>query len=233
MRWRYWSLLVSLSALLHMALFWPSPESDVRRSAAPALSVRLPPLQVPADTHRIVADATDRQIEMTSVEAEGPKQAVVDQPPPSSTSESVLEARRRFSSSEGAVQAPQALPPVMRQPGAVPHMPEQAPSSASIESEGARAQSLSRYRIALAVAAVRLQALEGEVAGVTGTAVVDVRLGGGGPQVRLATSSGVERLDRQALALLGRAVRLVPAPTGDALSDATVRLPVVFSTDDS
>ena len=107
------------------------------------------------------------------------------------------------------------------------------PGSVRREPEDAKGVSLSRYRIALAAAAVRMQSLEAEVLGVAGTAVVDVRLAGGGPQVHLVTSSGVEKLDRRALVLLGRAIREVPAPVGDGVSDAFVRLPVVFSKDES
>jgi len=118
-------------------------------------------------------------------------------------------------------------------PSTAPESPELVVSAVRREPEEAKGGSLSRYRIALAAAAVRMQSLEAEVLGVAGTAVVDVRLAGGGPQVHLVTSSGVETLDRRALVLLGRAIREVPAPVGDGVSDAFVRLPVVFSKDES
>lgn len=232
MRWRYWSLLVSLSVLLHMALFWPAPD-DVSRSVSQALLVRLPPSQVLAEPRQLLRGARDAQENAVPVEADVPKPAIVDQPPRQSVSGKSLERRGRSLSSDIAVQADQEAPPDMLKSGGRPDSPERTGSSVLLENEGAKAHSLSRYRIALAVAAVRMQALEAETAGMTGTAVVDVRLGGGGPKVHLATSSGVETLDRKALALLGRAVRVVPAPVGDTLSEASIRLPVVFSTDDS
>ena len=89
----------------------------------------------------------------------------------------------------------------------------------------------SRYRIALAAAAIRLSAGGASAGdGLTGTAVVDVRFSGptGVPQVTLSRSSGFEPLDNEAVALLARAVHIVPVSEAGPVGDGSLQLPVVF-----
>lgn len=234
MRWRYWSVLVSLSVLLHMALFWPSRNRDVRAPLSPVFSVRIAQLQPSSESPQRLPDVPGAGVETTLVETTtAPQRPTPDNPPRSSVvGKAVKERAGTLSRESDPQEAPQVLPHRLK-PSTPPESPELVVSAVRREPEDAKGVSLSRYRIALAAAAVRMQSLEAEVLGVAGTAVVDVRLAGGGPQVHLVTSSGVETLDRRALVLLGRAIREVPAPVGDGVSDAFVRLPVVFSKDES
>lgn len=234
MRWRYWSVVVSLSVLLHLALFWPSPNRDVRAPLSQVLSVRIAQLQPLSEPLPRLPDVPaaggDATLDETATAQQRP---ISDNPPPSSVVGKAVRERTGAPSREiDPPVAPQVLPHRLN-PGMQSASPELVVSAVRREPEDVKGVSLSRYRIALAAAAVRMQSLEAEVPGVAGTAVVDVRLAGAGPQVYLVTSSGVEKLDRRALALLGRAIREVPAPVGDGVSDAFVRLPVVFSVDDS
>lgn len=90
--------------------------------------------------------------------------------------------------------------------------------------------SLVRYRLAVAAAAVRLQQDEMAGQGLNGTTIVEIRRSAGmaAPQVRIAQSSGVDEVDRIALALLTRAARVVSAAIAGPSPEGPVRFPVVF-----
>ena len=43
MRWRQWILILGVSFLLHLAVFWPSPEFKLQSDGLSAFSVRIVP----------------------------------------------------------------------------------------------------------------------------------------------------------------------------------------------
>jgi len=69
-----------------------------------------------------------------------------------------------------------------------------------------------------------------DMGGRGGTVVLEVSRFGENtrPRVTLSQSSGVELLDAEAVALLSRAVELVPLSVLGPVSNVSLRLPVVF-----
>jgi len=98
------------------------------------------------------------------------------------------------------------------------------------------AESLTRYRLELALAARRLReypeaARRLGLAGVAEVAVIAVpgeRL----PRVELARGSGFEPLDRAALEMIGRAARTTPLPAQSGERPVRVHVPVHFNPPD-
>lgn len=93
--------------------------------------------------------------------------------------------------------------------------------------------SIAGYRLAIAAAAVRIYQAGKASERYSGVAVVEVRLGGAikGAQVALSRSSGQHEVDGHALALVRKALALVPLP--DSLPDTTIELPVEFGADEA
>ncbi len=224
MRWRHWILILGVSFLLHLAVFWPSPQSRLQGAGLAVFSVRL----VPAVSDPGVSDLGEK-----------------DATQPASTPEpSYMSTRIEVKS--GALRnvgAGKGLPELGRGgvPEAAPIAGESGANSTGKGDAPSRGQtggspisetgSLARYRIALAAAAIRLRAdAISADDGLIGTAVVDVRFSGSTsvPQVTLSRSSGFEQLDNEAVALLARAVHVVPVSDAGPVGDVSLRLPVVF-----
>lgn len=227
MRWRYWLSLVTVSVLLHLALFWPTPDFRPQAPGGGVLAARLSP----QPRQEVLPAASGSGKSFDGARSDTP---VPVRPRP--------EAAAGRSGAPAAMRNPPAADPTPVAADGAPALPEASRKSFNgsdafderphaAGSDAGAVSSMSRYRFALAAAAVRLQSLEGDTGAVAGTVVVEVYLSGGAAKVQLAESSGVDALDKKALALFARAVRVVPAP--GVASDSPVRLPVVFSPADS
>lgn len=224
MEWRHWILILGVSSLLHLAVFWPSPESKLQGEGLSAFSVRI----VPAASDPGVSDLGQKE---AALSASTPESSYVSRP-----SEVKSEAQRNVGANKGLPElrrggmseaAPIASRPEANSTGKGDAPSQGRPDGPAISETG----SLARYRIALAAAAIRLRAgATSPDDGLIGTAVVDVRFSGSTsvPQVVLFRSSGFEQLDNEAVTLLARAVHVVPVSDAGPIGDVSLRLPVVF-----
>lgn len=236
MRWRYWLGLLALSVLLHMTVFWPLPTAEVRAPSPQMLSVRILPLQPsikPQNIEQAMPAAGITNLERGAADAIQRTPSASDGPPFPSVSGRRGEGLARSSSSGIHKQLDEGQASGYRfVPDAKPAASEPSAATGTSDGEAEQGLSLARYRMALAAAAVRMHLPDDETAGMMGTTVVDVRLDNGGPRAHLVASSGVETLDRKALAVISRAIQAVPTPLVGGGSDAFVRLPIVFSSED-
>ena len=221
---RLWILILGVSFMLHLVVFWPSPAPKLQRSDLSTFSVRILPVVSDPDISNL-----GKQEAKLPVFTPGPSSKSIP-------SEGKNGSPRNAEADKGLPElgrsgVPKAAPTASRsdansiENGAVPS-PGRADSPAISETG-----SLARYRIALAAAAIRLSAGGASAGdGLTGTAVVDVRFSGptGVPQVTLSRSSGFEPLDNEAVTLLTRAVHMVPVSDAGPIGNVSLQLPVVF-----
>ena len=224
MRWRQWILILGVSFLLHLAVFWPSPEFKLQSDGLSAFSVRI----VPTVSDPGVSDPGEKE---ATLPVSTPEPSHVSRP-----SEVKSEAQRNVGANKGLPDLrrggmPEASP-IASQPEANSTGKGDAPSPGRMDAPAiSETGSLARYRIALAAAAIRLRdSVTSADDGLIGTAVVDVRFSGSTsvPQVTLSRYSGFEQLDNEAVTLLARAVHVVPVSDAGPIGDVSLRLPVVF-----
>lgn len=221
---RHWFFILSVSLLLHLAVFWPLPEARLQEARLSTFSVRIvSPVSGPA-----VSDLSE---EGSMLPAPTPDPLHVPR-----RSEVKSGSLRDAGAETGLLELGRNGIPKAALIGSRPEVsstgkgdvPSQGRTDGSAISETG---SLTRYRLALAAAAVRIRAgVTTADEGLTGTAVVDVRFSGptSVPQVTLSSSSGFEQLDNEAVALLARAVHMVPVSDAGPVGDVSLRLPVVF-----
>lgn len=219
---RFFYAIFVLSLVLHVVLFWPAPDEPPIRKRTTPFTVRLTEGAVPAmPAGNADLGVSDGKVATAEAKARD-KQSIsnADLAPVGSVTQNGRARGFAPSKSVGLTvsSGTSRVEPVL-------------PSQAVVPDEGgADLVQIGRYRLALAVTAVRLQRASGQsvAGGLEGRAllVVYVRPGAERPEVRLAESSGVGPLDDGALNLMRRAVSQVAVPPqGQPFS---VELPVLF-----
>ncbi len=227
MRWQNWAAVLGASLLLHVVVFWPLPDMQLNGFSRPVLLARIVPVEVPSarEDPPVLEDTRDHSslqradagvVQMDKRGDRGLRVAgrgqEIERASPKNRHEA--EIANADQSSDGWANLP---------------VPTELPSGTNVSSS--EQGSLARYRLALAAAAIRMQsAVKPDVGRHSGTVVLEVsRFGESAtPRVTLSQSSGVELLDAEAVALLSRAVELVPLSVLGPISNVSLRLPVVF-----
>ena len=224
MNWRHWFFTLSVSLLLHLAVFWPLPAARLQEAKLSAFTVRIvPPVSGPA-----VSDLSE---EVVMLPVPTPDPLYVPR-----RSEVKSGSLRHSGAEAGLLELGRSGIPEAALIGSRPEVNSTGKSDvpSQVRADGSaipESGSLSRYRLALAAAAIRVRAgVNSFDESLTGTAVVDVRFSGptSVPQVTLSSSSGFEQLDNEAVALLAQAVHMVPVSDAGPVGDVSLRLPVVF-----
>lgn len=219
----YYAGALVVSVLLHLVVFWPTPEVKHKWVKAMPLSVHLSP-------GLLSKSALERDVNTDSLRREN---SVVSRPGKTNRSGIIADVGR---------ERPVAPIQQRRGPGALTAVENSTPTTKASElledmtlatgEEPPSWVSLARYRLAVAAAAVRLprHSQAAMATGREGTVIVDVRLAAESvlPLVTVRRSSGFEELDREAVALLTRAVMSVPAWHTTAGEGVSIRLPVRF-----
>ena len=227
MRWQNWAAVLGASLLLHVVVFWPLPDMQLNGFSRPVLLARIVPVEVPfaREDPPVLEDTRDHSslqradagvVQMDKRGDRGLRAASRGQEIERASPKNRYEAEiaNANQSSGGLANLP---------------VPTELPSGTNVSPS--EQGSLARYRLALAAAAIRMQsAVKPDVGRHSGTVVLEVsRFGESAtPRVTLSQSSGVELLDAEAVALLSRAVELVPLSVLGPISNVSLRLPVVF-----
>ena len=227
MRWQNWVAVLGASLLLHFVVFCPLPDMQLNGFSRPVLLARIVPVEVPSakedppvlDDMRARSSLQRADAEVVQMDKRGGgslraagRGQESEQASPKNRHEAELANANQ--SSDGLANLP---------------VPTELSSGTNVSSS--EQGSLARYRLALAAAAIRMQsAVKLDMGGRGGTVVLEVsRFGENArPRVTLSQSSGVELLDAEAVALLSRAVELVPLSVLGPVSNVSLRLPVVF-----
>lgn len=225
-------VLLGLSLLLHLVVFWPSPDARIQSSALPTLSVHLPaPEPVEKGASRAQAEKAARwSPENLQIAGTSSKGAMPENRQMAQTSSGGGGAPRhetgRSVGQRAAVRSLETTPRALD----VGVAAEPIGTETLIKSGDVSGGSLARYRLAIAAAAVRIQERDARTDALNGVAMVEIRFQAGSqwPQVTLAASSGMEDVDQAAIALLRRAAQLVPLAVAGEVTEGQFRLPVVF-----
>lgn len=221
---RHWYVIFGASLLLHLVVFWPTPREHFRGDKPAPLLVNFVEAQtvgaVPSTAVQVAAGNGAAQLGESVVEDRPQKPvAIVGRTKPGSMRGHKNQHR---SAGEGrdSAQEMSSLAAVSSATGLSPLVSDDA-------DEAGR---MSRYRVALAAAAVRLQKVAGAsgTTGLQGRSVVIVRLRPGValPEVHLSESSGQPALDEGALGLIRRAASDLPVPA--RTREFSLALPVLF-----
>lgn len=218
---RYLYAVFAVSLFLHLLVFWPSAFRPASPAVAPLLVrfVGMPPPISPS-SGSAPSPAGEEVPQRGEVLSDGRRIVRRSDPIGGAAGRNQATIVKERHGAERSAQRPS--------PGVEGVLVERARSDS--EDDVAHEARVGRYRLALAVAAVRLQHASGmgAAAGQQGRAVVVVHVMAGGslPDVRLAESSGASAMDDSALALVRRAVLHVPPPeSGQPFS---VTLPLLF-----
>ncbi len=220
---RFVYAVFALSLVLHVVVFWPAPDAPPLRKRTTPLTVRLTGGATPAMP-------AVRGADLEVPEGKGATAAAKARYEHSMSKADLAPVRALTQDGRERGLASSKLVGITVSSGASTVEPV-LPAQAVVPDEGgADLVQIGRYRLALAVTAVRLQRASGQsvAGGLEGRAllVVYVRPGAERPEVRLAESSGVGHLDDGALNLMRRAVSQVAVPPqGQPFS---VELPVLF-----
>ncbi len=229
MRSKYLVGAITGSLVLHLAVFWPQPDSLSPSAPSHILFAQLGQVPTPIAAPNTTLEHSLRPAKSPS--APDPRQRSGTNETRVPTKASVpREVVRRSSEPSARSSGPNDVSggaPVPGGDAVAERLRAVAPDERSGAADGI---SLVRYRLAVAAAAVRLQQDEMAGQGLNGTAIVEIRrsVGTAGLQVRIAQSSGVDEVDKMALALLTRAARVVSAAIAGPSPEGPVRFPVVF-----
>lgn len=209
----------ALSLLVHAIVLWPDAAGERKGVASTPLTARLETPPSPAG-------------------APEPQVAAVSPVPPSRPSpirpKAVVAAKTGVAEDMLAAQ-PQMAPPVASPPVSVPSVAATidvpARSAGGMRTEGADAEGMRQYRVALAREARRYRDYPAAAlaAGIGGVAEIRVEVAAsGGEQVALARSSGDGRLDEAALGMVGRAAPRTALPETLRGKAFAVNVPLQF-----
>lgn len=206
---RFFYVVFALSLLLHVVVFWPAPDLPPVRKRTTPFTVRLTEGATPAMPAARSADLGVSDDKRATAAAKAWNEQSISNADLAPVRSVTQDGRARGLAPSRSVgltvsSGTSRVEPVL-------------PSQAVVPDEGgADLVQIGRYRLALAVTAVRLQRASGQsvAGGLEGRAllVVYVRPGAERPEVRLAESSGVGPLDDGALNLMRRAVSQVAVP---------------------
>lgn len=222
---RYLYAVFAVSLFLHLVLFWPGPQRLVP-PVATTFVVRLVDRPAAKDNPEVGESkpkAEDAQTRGEALEGTGRvAERVVPLQGVSGPRQIAMMEGRPVTGAKASVEPPS--------PFAADTLA--APVSSKVLDDDEETAWIRRYRLALAIAAVRLQYAPGRGTASRGAGqsvvVVHFRSGGALPEIRLSESSGQSVLDDGALDLIRRAVLEVPAPAQN--QPFSVVLPVLFET---
>lgn len=215
----HWYLMFGISLLLHLAVFWPEPAAIVRGERRGPLFVDF----IAGRAAGVAPFASDEVLQDVLAQREGQVPAVGAHRAPAAAPAGIKPglARMREWKVRSTARAEDSALGMLSS--------DSLPSPAVFDDSDEVAQ-MSRYRLALAAAAVRLQGVAGlsSPAGLHGRSVVVVRVRPGAvlPDVDLAESSGQPALDDSALELVRRAAASLQLPV--RRQEFTLALPVLF-----
>ena len=225
MRLREWVGLVVFSILLHLVIFWPLPAPPHDGGRVSPLIVSLPEVQrsnVAPEAELVFVQGRDPELQ-----AGGQVEAV--------RQTTKAYSKRPSNSLAGVKQRmPLSLEAAKESIGgeSTTGKLEESSDLTVASSKEDLSPSLSRYRLAIAAEAIRMNApVERLVAlDFQGKLVVLVQLRGLNtiPQVSLEETSGSERIDREVLAVFRKAANFVPVSIAGDVGEVSVRLPVHF-----